>query len=83
MEIKEIKELIELIQRSAVEEFEMETSGVRIRFRKSLAPATVASAPGAVLLNPVETETLQEIAAESEAEARVERLTRSCQNNFA
>lgn len=68
MEIKEIKELIELIQRSAVEEFEMEKSGVRIRIRKSLATATVASAPGAVQLNPVETETLQEIPAESEAE---------------
>lgn len=68
MEIKEIKELIELIQRSAVEEFEMEKSGVRIRIRKSLATATVASTPGAAQLNPIETETLLEVPAESEAE---------------
>jgi acetyl-CoA carboxylase biotin carboxyl carrier protein len=35
MNIKEIKELIELIQESAVEEFEMEDSGVRVWIRKS------------------------------------------------
>ncbi|MDA2928349.1 acetyl-CoA carboxylase biotin carboxyl carrier protein [Acidobacteria bacterium AH-259-O06] len=36
MNIKEIRELIELIEGSAIEEFEMERSGVRIRIRKTL-----------------------------------------------
>ena len=36
MNIKEIRELIQLIEESAVEEFEMERSGVRIRVRKTL-----------------------------------------------
>lgn len=36
MNIKEIKELIELIQGSGIEEFEMERSGVRIRVKNSL-----------------------------------------------
>ncbi len=35
MQIKEIAELIEIIERSAIEEFELERSGVRIRIRKS------------------------------------------------
>lgn len=34
MQIKEISELIELIEGSAIEEFELERSGVRIRIRK-------------------------------------------------
>ncbi len=36
MNIKEIRELIELIERSNIEEFEMERSGVRIRISKTL-----------------------------------------------
>lgn len=35
MNIKEIRELIQLIEESAVEEFEMERAGVRIRVRKT------------------------------------------------
>ena len=35
MNIQEIKELLELIEEAAIEEFEMERSGVRIRIRKS------------------------------------------------
>ena len=42
MNIKDIRELIELIEGSAIEEFEMERSGVRIRVRKTIGPpATV------------------------------------------
>jgi acetyl-CoA carboxylase biotin carboxyl carrier protein len=36
MNIKEIRELIQLIEESAVEEFEMEKAGVRIRVKKTL-----------------------------------------------
>ncbi len=35
MEISEIKELLEIIQCSTIEEFEMEKSGVRVRIKKS------------------------------------------------
>ncbi|MFQ5739748.1 MAG: acetyl-CoA carboxylase biotin carboxyl carrier protein [Acidobacteriota bacterium] len=34
MQIKEIAELIQLLERSAIEEFELERSGVRIRVKK-------------------------------------------------
>ena len=59
MDIKEIKELLELIQDSGIEEFEMEKSGVRLRIRNSqpahlsagsaaiASPAVVAGAPQA------------------------------------
>ena len=41
MNIKEIRELIQLIEESAIEEFEMERSGVRIRIRKTtVSPPT-------------------------------------------
>ncbi len=43
MNIKEIRELIELIERSNIEEFEMERSGVRIRISKTLATGSVAT----------------------------------------
>jgi acetyl-CoA carboxylase biotin carboxyl carrier protein len=46
MNIKEIRELIQLIEDSAIEEFEMERSGVRIRVRKTMAsPQTGPSQP--------------------------------------
>ena len=45
MNIKEIRELIELIEQSNIEEFEMERSGVRIRISKSLTGPVVAQAP--------------------------------------
>lgn len=35
MEIKEIKELLEVIQSSGIEEFEMEEAGVRLRIRNT------------------------------------------------
>ena len=35
MEISEIKELLEIIQSSTIEEFEMEKSGVRVRIKRS------------------------------------------------
>lgn len=35
MEISEIKELLEIIQGSTIDEFEMEKSGVRVRIKKS------------------------------------------------
>ncbi|MFQ5928301.1 MAG: acetyl-CoA carboxylase biotin carboxyl carrier protein [Acidobacteriota bacterium] len=47
MNIKEIRELIELIEGSAIEEFEMERSGARIRIRKTL-PAPRAPRAGIV-----------------------------------
>ncbi len=45
MNIKEIRELIELIERSNIEEFEMERSGVRIRISKTLSGPVVTQAP--------------------------------------
>ena len=43
MNIKEIRELIQLIEESsAVEEFEMERAGVRIRIRKTLPTSAVS-----------------------------------------
>ena len=45
MNIKELRELIELIEQSNIEEFEMERSGVRIRISKSLTGPVVAQAP--------------------------------------
>ncbi len=44
MHIKEIRELIKLIEQSNVDEFEMERSGVRIRIRKTLAVPTTPPA---------------------------------------
>ena len=45
MNIKEIRELIELIEQSNIEEFEMERSGVRIRISKTLTGPVVTEAP--------------------------------------
>ena len=45
MNIKEIRELIELIENSNIEEFEMERSGVRVRIRKTLAGPVATQAP--------------------------------------
>ena len=57
MNIKEIRELIQLIEESsALEEFEMERAGVRIRIRKTL-PASPASSVSKRPSTPVETET--------------------------
>ena len=60
MQIKEIAELIEIIERSAIEEFELERSGVRIRVRKSgrLIPAPNSGSGG-------ETEAVAESSARS------------------
>ncbi len=44
MNIKEIRELIELIEQSNIDEFEMERSGVRIRIRKTLPVPTIQRA---------------------------------------
>ncbi len=44
MNIKEIRELIELIEQSNIDEFEMERSGVRIRIRKTLPVPTIPRA---------------------------------------
>ncbi len=54
MDIKEIKELLEVIQSSGIEEFEMEEAGVRLRIRNSSpgsahhqgSPAQPVSNPG-------------------------------------
>jgi len=45
MNIKEIRELIELIEQSNIEEFEMERSGVRIRISKTVTGPVVTQAP--------------------------------------
>ncbi len=47
MRIEEIAELIEIIERSAIEEFELERSGVRIRVRKKTDSAAAPAAPAA------------------------------------
>ena len=44
MNIKEIRELIELLEQSKIEEFEMERAGVRIRIRKTLSVPTIPRA---------------------------------------
>ena len=46
MQIKEIADLIQIIEESSVEEFELERSGVKIRIRKGARP--VPSQPAAV-----------------------------------
>ena len=46
MDIKEIKELLELLQDSGIEEFEMEKAGVRLRIRNS-RPVQVHASPAA------------------------------------
>jgi len=46
MEIEEIRELLELIRSSGIEEFEMEKAGVRLRVRNAApAPQTPAGPP--------------------------------------
>lgn len=40
MQIKEIAELIQIIEKSAIEEFELERSGVRIRVKKGVPQAS-------------------------------------------
>ena len=42
MDIKEIKELLELIQATGIDEFEMEKSGVRLHIRNSPTPPAAA-----------------------------------------
>ena len=66
MDIKEIKELVELIQGSAIEEFEMEKSGVRIRIRRSLEASKVAVLPSSAQPVLAETEVVAEVAAAAE-----------------
>lgn len=43
MNIKEIKELLQLIEEAAIEEFEMERAGVRIRVKKSVVPSAASA----------------------------------------
>jgi acetyl-CoA carboxylase biotin carboxyl carrier protein len=65
MDIKEIKELVELIQKSAIEEFEMEKSGVRIRIRRSLETGQGSVLPGSAQPSPAESEAAAEVTASS------------------
>jgi oxaloacetate decarboxylase (Na+ extruding) subunit alpha len=71
MKISEIKELIGLLEDSAIEEFEMEKSGVRIRLRKSVGRTAATGSPepsaGQVEANPAETASLP-AAVQKEAE---------------
>lgn len=53
MNIKEIKELIELIQGSGIEEFEMERSGVRIRVKNSQGQLHTSIAPAGTPARPL------------------------------
>lgn len=52
MEISEIKELLEIIQSSTIDEFEMEKSGVRVKIKKSsghqLEPGVIREALPAI-----------------------------------
>jgi len=66
MDIKEVRELIELIQGSAVEEFEMEKAGVRIRIRKSLDAGRPAVVPQTSSVNLIETDAARETPVEAE-----------------
>lgn len=69
MKIDEIKELLELVENSTLEEFEMEKSGVRIRMRKSMtgfeAQKGVEHLPSAASVSSDE----QEVAALEDAQA--------------
>lgn len=66
MDITEIRELIRLIQKSAIEEFEMEKSGVRIRIRKSLGTGQVAITEPSASANPAETNDLLGVQTETD-----------------
>ncbi|HUV14800.1 MAG TPA: acetyl-CoA carboxylase biotin carboxyl carrier protein [Acidobacteriota bacterium] len=69
MDIKEIKELLELIQTSGIEEFEMEESGVRLHIRnKPHQPMpTPVLAPGQTLVvTPEAQQTSPPVEAEEE-----------------
>lgn len=66
MNIKEIRELLELIEKSAVEEFEMERAGVRIRVRKTLPHAAGQALPLAEAQNQPVPAPRAEAAAEAE-----------------
>ena len=79
MHIKEIRELIKLIEQSNVDEFEMERSGVRIRIRKTLAVPTTPPAETVATETPspppaAETQT-EETPKEKEKEKRRRKIT--------
>ncbi len=54
MQVKEIAELIEIIERSAIEEFELERSGVRIRIRKCTSTAPAQTVVNRMLGDPAQ-----------------------------
>lgn len=75
MQVKEIAELIEIIERSAIEEFELERSGVRIRVRKkssNLAPPPAAVNP--MLESPKASDSKVADAAPAEEETSLHRF---------
>jgi len=49
MEINEIKELLEIIQDSTIDEFEMEKSGVKVKIKKSCVGTPLSEVPRQVL----------------------------------
>ena len=68
MNIKEIRELLQLIEESAIEEFEMERSGVRIRVRKTVGRASEPLPPAARPIQDNATETVIELPEEAAKE---------------
>ncbi len=67
--IKEIRELLQLIEKSAIEEFEMERSGVRIRVRKT---AGNTSKPLSVVAKPFQNNATETVIEMPEAGAKEE-----------
>jgi len=58
MEISEIKELLEIIQSSAIDEFELEESGIKIKVKKSTANRNEAGIIREIVTGPVQAEAL-------------------------
>ncbi len=70
MNIKELKELLELIDQSAIQEFEMERSGVRVHIKKASPVAPVVTpVAGATVTAAAAAQAPQAPPAEEEKEA--------------
>lgn len=70
MDLKEIKQIIELMERSDLNEFEIEQDGLKLRIRRSpsgnFAAQTAASAPS-VVLSEQQTRQIQQIRQQPES----------------
>lgn len=66
MNLKELKELFDLVQKSGVTEFELEKAGVRVRIKKELSPPAAPPPPAeAPTVQTVPVETPAQLAAQT------------------